>query len=77
MTLEQISLEVLGLPTKHRAILAERILQSLDDEADGNIEKLWQEEAERRWEEIQAGTAICRPAEEVFRDLRASLKSSK
>lgn len=76
MTLEQISLEVLGPPTQQRALLAEKILQSLDDETESDVEKLWQDEAERRWEEIKAGTAKCRPAEEVQRDLRASLQSS-
>ena len=50
--------------------------RSLDEEADRNLEKLWQDEAERRWEEIKAGTAICRPAEEVLRDLRAGLQRS-
>jgi len=77
MTLEQISLEVLGLPAKHRAILAEKILRSLDEDAEANTEELWKEEAERRWKEIQDGTAKCRPAEDVLRDVRASLTSLK
>jgi len=79
MTLEQISLEVLGLPTKHRAILAEKILRSLDEDetTTGNMEALWQEEAERRWRAFQEGTAKCRPADEVLRDLRASLKGQQ
>lgn len=74
MTLEQISLEVLGLPTKHRALLAEKILQSLDHETEPNIKKLWQEEVDRRWREIQDGTVACIPAEEVMREAYASLK---
>ena len=74
MTLEQISLEVLGLPTKHRALLAEKILQSLDHETEPNVKKLWQEEVDRRWREIQDGAVTCIPAEEVMREAYASLK---
>ncbi len=74
MTLEQISLEVLGLPTKHRAILAEKILRSLDEDAESEVEKLWKIEIDRRWKEIQNGTAVCIPAEEVMKEAYASLK---
>jgi hypothetical protein len=42
-----------------------------------DTELLWVEEAERRFKEIQEGTAICRPAKEVLRDARAKLKKSK
>jgi len=58
----------------HRAILAEKILRSLDEDADAYIEALWKEEAERRWKESQDGAAKCRPAEEVMREAYASLE---
>lgn len=39
--------------------------------------RLWidtAKEAERRFKEIQEGTVVCRPAEEVLRDAREKLK---
>jgi hypothetical protein len=42
-----------------------------------DTELLWIEEAERRLKEIQEGTATCRPAEDVLRDVRAKLKKAK
>lgn len=73
MTLEQIALEALGLPVKHRAILAEKLLLSLEEDADSDVEEKWMKEVERRWQEIQYGTAVCIPAEEVLQRLRAGL----
>ena len=74
MTLEQISLEVLGLPTKHRAILAEKILQSLDDETESDIEKLWQDEAEMimatQFYEAKSETVAARFVDEIEHALR-------
>jgi hypothetical protein len=37
-------------------------------------ELLWKNEVERRLKEIQEGTVICRPAEEVLHDARERLK---
>ena len=73
MTIEQLTLELLGLPTQYRALLAEKLIASLDDKAFPDTESLWIKEAERRFKEIQDGTVICRPAEEVLRGAREKL----
>jgi hypothetical protein len=75
MTIEQITLELLGLPAQYRALLAEKLLSSLEDSIVSDTESLWIKEAERRFKEIQEGTVICRPAEEVLRDAREKLKA--
>lgn len=45
MTVQNIEKELLGLDLKSRAKLASKLLQSLDDLSESEIEKLWVEEA--------------------------------
>ena len=71
MTTEQVENEALKLTPEARAGLAEKLLRSLEDLSDEDIERLWAEEAIRRNAEIDSGTASMRDAENVFRDARA------
>ncbi len=73
MSIEQLTVELLGLPTQYRALLAEKLIASLDDKILPDTESLWIKEAERRFKEIQDGIAVCRPAEDVLRDAREKL----
>lgn len=73
MTTEQVENEALKLKPEARAELAEKLLRSLEDLSDEDIERLWVEEAVRRNAEIDAGTASLRDAEDVFRDARARI----
>jgi hypothetical protein len=73
MTIEQVENEALKLKPEARAELAEKLLRSLEDLSDEDIERLWVEEAVRRNAEIDAGTASLRDAEDVFRDARARI----
>jgi hypothetical protein len=66
--------EVLGLPPTQRAMLAQRLLQSLEGLSQEEIEELWLAEARRRDAEFDSGEELGRPADEVFRDLRSRLK---
>ena len=73
MTTEQVENEALKLKPEARAELAEKLLKSLEDLSDEEIERLWAEEAVRRNAELDAGTASMRDAEDVFRDARARI----
>ena len=73
MTNKQVETEALKLSPPARAELAEKLLISLDDLSEEEIERLWAEEAVRRDAEIDDGTASMRDAEDVFRDARARL----
>ena len=73
MTMEQVESEALKLKPEARAELAEKLLRSLDDLSDEDIERLWAEEAVRRDAELDSGTASMRDAEDVFRDARARI----
>ena len=73
MNLEELEVEVLKLNTHARAQLAEKLLQSLDVLSEAENERLWANEALRRDEELETGTATPRAAEDVFREARARL----
>jgi len=73
MTTDQVENEALKLKPEARAELAEKLLKSLEDLSDEEIERLWAEEALRRDVELDSGTASMRDAEDVFRDARARI----
>jgi len=74
MTVKNIEKKVLELNVKSRAKLANKILSSLEDLSEIEIEKLWAEESLRRNEEVNKGEVKLRPAEEVFNDARKRFK---
>ena len=74
MNLEEITLELLRLPSSQRALLAEKLLASLEEDSHHDVESLWLAEAEKRFQEIQTGVVQGRPAEEVLREARTRLK---
>lgn len=55
----------LSFDVHDRAILAERLLASLEELTEEEADRLWAEEAQRRLEEYRAGRAKAVPAEEV------------
>jgi putative addiction module component (TIGR02574 family) len=62
--------ELLRLPEADRAALAQILWDSLDDESVEAAEAAWEAELNRRFAEIEAGTAKGRPASEVFEGLQ-------
>lgn len=53
--LSEILKSALGLPMEDRAVLADRLLASLDELDEQEAERLWATEAQRRLEELRAG----------------------
>ena len=61
------------LEVSDRAELAAWLIHSMDEglaEPVKGYAEAWDKEIERRWEEIQSGTAVGIPAEEVFAEIR-------
>jgi len=54
-TLSEIEEQALKLPSSERAVLAHRLIASLDETDEAEIERLWVEEAERRYQEYKKG----------------------
>ncbi|HVE70536.1 MAG TPA: addiction module protein [Thermoanaerobaculia bacterium] len=72
--LKDLAAEVLELPITDRAELASRLLDSLDDVSEEENDRLWAQEAERRYAEYKAGSIAGVAAEEVFDRLRSRAK---
>jgi hypothetical protein len=73
MTVEQIVNEALGLPSEVRALLADRLVESLDPAEDGYIRQLWMAEAIRRRDEVRTGRVRTVPAEEGLARVRRAV----
>lgn len=71
---KEIEKEALRLDPQERAILAEHLINSLDVDDDPDAERLWIEEAERRYKEYKEGRIATKSAEMVFREARAKYK---
>ena len=68
-TYDEIFGAVLTLPPLYRAMLAEHLLNSLD-EINPEIETAWNREISNRIEAIDQGKATLIPAEQVLQKLR-------
>jgi len=68
---EELEAIVLSLSRPERARLAERLLASLDDEAE--VEEAWRDEVRRRLEAYRNGQLETVSAEEVLEEARERL----
>ncbi|MDE3040079.1 MAG: addiction module protein [Nitrospirota bacterium] len=62
--------QALKLSPTERADVAEQLLASLDEALDSDVEKAWQEEVQRRLQQVERGEVNTIPWEEVQRRLR-------
>jgi len=68
MTTEQIEHELMKLPIADRARLAERLIASLDEDAE--VEAAWLAEIRRRDEELASGAVDAIPLEDALTTVR-------
>lgn len=73
MDLKTFEAEAMTLPVAQRALLAQHLLESLDDVGEQENETLWLEEAGRRYEAYMAGAMPARDAFEAIAEMRARL----
>ena len=73
MTVEQIVSEALGLPSEARALLADRLVESLDPAEDGYLSQLWAAEAVRRRDDMRAGRVLAVAGEEGLAQVRRAV----
>jgi hypothetical protein len=69
MSIEELETEAMKLDPKARARLAGKLLESLENLSEEENERLWAEEARRRYSDRGGG----RSADEVLRDVRDRL----
>ena len=65
--------EALKLDARERASMAGRLLESLDELSEDELENLWLDEAQRRDAAVQDGKLSSVPAQQVIAELKATL----
>ncbi len=75
--LDLITSEILSFPSEQRALLAEILIQSLDEPEESEVKTAWLTEIHRRSQEIRAGNEVCKPALEVLREARNELRCAR
>ncbi|MBM3341502.1 MAG: addiction module protein [Betaproteobacteria bacterium] len=70
--LEILEAEALKLTPSERAAFAQRLLESLDHDAE--LEDAWAVEVERRIAEVESGAVQVIPIDEALAQVRAALK---
>jgi putative addiction module component (TIGR02574 family) len=70
LTVDQLAGEAMQLPPASRALLAEKIVESLDLAQTDDIQRLWTEEAIRRRDEIRPGKVQPIPGDDVLAEVR-------
>jgi len=65
--IDEVTMAALDLSIEERALLAGKLLLSLDEPSESEVENLWLEEAERRLKEFHEGRIRGIPVDDVFR----------
>jgi putative addiction module component (TIGR02574 family) len=73
MSVEQLAEEALALPSDSRALLADRIVESLDAGELSDLDRIWGAEAKRRRDEVREGRVKTIPGEEAFLKVRRAV----
>jgi hypothetical protein len=73
-TVEKVAAQALGLPVAGRALLVEKLLESLSGEADPAVERNHLDEVRRRREAVRSGAAKLVDGDEALRRARAALR---
>ncbi|BAZ29760.1 hypothetical protein NIES4074_22070 [Cylindrospermum sp. NIES-4074] len=74
LSVEQLMKEALSLPSASRALLAEKLIESLEFDVDENIQTLWTTEAKKRRDEVRNHVVQPIPGEEALAQVRRLLE---
>ena len=73
--INEIGKKALELSAHDRALLIRQLLESLEEgKEEENSEKLWIDEAKRRYNRYKQGKTSERPANQVLKDAKTNLK---
>lgn len=73
-SIEQLTEEILSLPSVSRAILADKLVESLEFDIDSTIQKTWIAEAKKRRDEVQNGSVQVVSGDEALAQVRLLLE---
>ena len=69
-TVERLAKQAMNLPTESRARLADFLVESLDANELGQIDRLWVAEAKHRRDEVRTGHVQTIPGDEALQKVR-------
>jgi hypothetical protein len=69
-SIEQLTEEILSLPSGSRALLADKLVASLEFDTDSIIQAVWVTEAKRRRDEVRVGSVRAIPGEDALAQVR-------
>jgi hypothetical protein len=72
-SIEQLTEELMALPSLSRALLAEKLVESLEFDTDPTIQTAWVTEAKKRRDQIRNGSVQPIPGEEALSQVRRLL----
>jgi Putative addiction module component len=69
----RLTAEILSLPSASRAILADKLIESLEFDIDTSIQSAWSSEAKKRRDEVRDGSVRVIPGDDVLEQVRNSI----
>jgi hypothetical protein len=69
-SIEQLTEEILSLPSELRALLADKLVESLEFDTDPTIQAVWVTEAKRRRDEVRNGSVQPISGEDALAQVR-------
>ncbi len=73
-SIEQLTEEILSLPCGSRALLADKLVESLEFDTDSALQTVWVTEAKSRRDEIRNGSVQTISGEEALAQVRRLLE---
>lgn len=73
LTLDQVADQAMQLPPSARALLAERMVESLEVSETDEVQRAWAAEAVRRRDEVRTGRVQPIAGEEVLAEVRRAV----
>lgn len=73
LTLDQLAAEAMQLPASSRALLAEKMVESLNGAERDEVERAWAAEAVRRRDEVRSGRVQPISGEKVLAEVRSAV----
>ncbi len=73
-SIEQLTEELLALPSVSRALLADKLVESLEFDTDPTVQATWVTEAKKRRDQIRNGSVQPIPGEEALAQVRRLLE---
>jgi Putative addiction module component len=73
-SIEQLTEELLALPSVSRALLADKLVESLEFDTDPTVQATWVNEAKKRRDQIRDGSVQPIPGEEALAQVRRLLE---